>query len=106
MKYKMIIIVALACTILGVIYFGRNIKELNGIDFTYEFNDNGVTVTQYKGSDKDIKIPSFFWFWKVTKISNIGYPDAESVYIPDTVETLNTQAFDQGNDGAGHRYIT
>ncbi len=93
MKNKMIIIVAFACTILGVIYFGRNIKELNRIDFTYEFNDNGVTVTQYKGSDKDIKIPSFFWFWKVTKISNIGYPDAESVYIPDTVTYVEEALF-------------
>lgn len=77
-------------------------ETLDNIDFTYHENEyeyniisNNVELTKYKGTNKDIIIPTSINGLKVTKVSFI-LEKYNSVYIPSTVsEIINNSLYNE-----------
>lgn len=66
-------------------------------DFEVEDNDSGVTITEYKGTGEDVKIPGEIGGKSVTKIGEVAFyscTSLTSVSIPDSVTTIGVSAFD------------
>jgi hypothetical protein len=63
--------------------------------------DKTVTVTEYKGESKNVKIPAKFGGYEVTQISNgmfRGNENIEIVMIPNTVTEIGNRVFDDCED--------
>ncbi len=64
-------------------------------DFSYSFEDGTAIITGYHGSDLDIVIPSEINERPVRVIGEKAFKDydMESVYLPDSVTLIQSQAF-------------
>lgn len=69
-------------------------------DFVYKIVNGEISIEEYRGKNKNVKIPEFFNIngtnYPVTRISNNEvFPDfIESVYIPKTINFIGLHAFD------------
>lgn len=64
-------------------------------DFSYEMENGEVTITGYKGVDREIRIPAEIYDRPVTQIGTeafAGY-DMVSVVVPDGVRVISSEAF-------------
>lgn len=68
-------------------------------DFSYEFEDGNVTITGYTGKDREIIIPDVIDERPVTVIGEKAFEgyDLTSITIPETVTTIETNAFNNCN---------
>lgn len=65
-------------------------------DFTYEENENGITITKYNGTDAEVEIPGEIDGKSVTVIGKHAFMQNThmiSVAIPDSVQTIGASAF-------------
>ncbi len=119
--YKKLILTFLL-SMMTLILSSLSASALTEGDWEFTLLDNGVVITDYLGSDKDIVIPSKIYGTDVTKIedlsdairkcgaTSITLPSTvketgvfgstvwdnktlETVYIPDGVETISSNAF-------------
>ncbi len=77
------------------------VPETPASEFLCEENDDGgITVLKYKGSDKNIVIPAIINGKPVTAIgkTDVVFPDAVSIAMPDTVREIRDKAFAQSAD--------
>ncbi len=66
--------------------------------FEYEENEDGITITKYIGSDKNVVIPETIDRIPVTQIGNNAFfmnKDVVSVVLPDTIVKIGNSAFEQ-----------
>lgn len=65
-------------------------------DFTYEFEDNKVTITGYTGSDLEIVVPDTIEERPVTVIGEKAFQeyDMTSIIIPNTITLIEEHAFE------------
>ena len=85
MKRKIIMVIAIITAIIAPLYAQRE------NDFEVSQNaDNTITITGYKGTVKNVVIPSTLYGLKVTIIGNFAFSNKglTSVTIPDTVITI------------------
>ena len=76
-------------------------KEIRSGDYSYKFLDDGtISITNYYGKDKNLKLPEEIDGYKVTKISNGAFATRkaslnkyDSVTISDTIVTIGRDAF-------------
>lgn len=81
--------------------YQKRIAELEGLlagsqgEYTYEINEDKVTVTQYKGTAKNVSVPSVIDGKPVVVIGREAFRNTgvESVILPDSVETIGWFAF-------------
>ena len=72
------------------------VSETSASDFSYETNDDIITITGYKGSDTDVVIPSEINGKAVTSIGSYAFRDCTgltSITIPDSVIEIGNYAF-------------
>lgn len=69
-------------------------------DFTFTVGSNGATVTDYKGTDLNVVIPTVYAGTTVTEIGRsafdtygTGKPKITSVVIPSSVKVIQTYGF-------------
>lgn len=69
--------------------------EASEYDYTYEIQDEKVTITGYIGSSKEIVIPEEIEEYPVVCIGYdaFAYSDITSVSLPDTLERIDSWAF-------------
>ncbi len=72
-----------------------NIPDSPVEDFSYRVENDEITITKYKGSDREVGIPETIEGKKVTKLGYIFYNNENvvSVKMPDTVISIQYDAF-------------
>lgn len=65
------------------------------VDYYYEFNDTGITITSYNGKERDVVIPSQIDGFDVTALASgsFGATNITSVIVPETVSTMYPSTF-------------
>ncbi|MGN0461842.1 MAG: leucine-rich repeat protein [Ruminococcus sp.] len=94
-------------------------KEIRSGDYTYKLLDDGtISIAQYYGRDKNLKLPEKIDGYNVTKISNYAFTKRkallnkfDSVTVSDTIVTIGRDAFyectiNNFNFGKSVRYIS
>ena len=64
--------------------------------FTYTVDDNKITITKYKGSEKNLVVPSVIDGMTVTSIGESAFEDTGiiSISIPDSVTSIGESVFE------------
>ena len=91
----------LACVLLMITLVSGNVFAQSEDDFEVKQNtDNTITITGYKGAEKNVVIPDKLYGLKVTIIGEMAFYRGNliSVVIPDTVITINSNAFSINNE--------
>ncbi|SHM38949.1 leucine-rich repeat domain-containing protein [Ruminococcus flavefaciens] len=72
-----------------------NYGTFNGLDYTYDTETNEAKITDYRGSDSTVEIPSVINGYTVTEIGTFAFynQNVVEVVIPDTVRTIDYGAF-------------
>lgn len=96
-KFKLISILTIITTLLfNSIIFADDIIYYEG-PLKYKINNNGtVTIVDYYGTDKEVKVPMSMGRFIVTEIAPGAFKDSgvEKVQIPDTIISIDEDAFD------------
>lgn len=71
------------------------LKESNISDFVYQINDNKIEITKYLGNDSEVIIPKIIEGMEVVIIKTNAFESSmlQSVYIPDSIVTIEEQSF-------------
>lgn len=73
-------------------------KEIEAIsDYEYEIRKEKVCITDYKGHDFELTIPSYIEGYPVTKIGDGAFMEEtlDKVILPDTIEEIGDSAFEE-----------
>lgn len=91
-KFKIMLLFLSAIVVL-MLYGCRKATPIN--DFVYEYDDGEVVITEYKGSDISVIIPSEIDNRPVTTIGAGAFEkyDLEYIEFPETITTIEEKAF-------------
>ena len=88
---------ALAC-LFSLFFVSASAANKTVGDFVFSVNGTSATLTEYKGSDADVVIPSKVGTAKVTAIGNEAFwanKTMKTISIPSTVTVIGTAAFNE-----------
>lgn len=95
---KSLIFIALVAALASVFFVSASAKTVVSGDFEFDVVNKTATLVEYKGNDKNVKIPSKVSGATVTKIADEAFwckREMTSVTIPSTVTSIGKAAFNE-----------
>lgn len=78
----------------------NKVPSSNGSGYTYRFlSANTIAITDYKGYDTEVTIPSKIDGYTVTGVENMDTSNIKKIVMPDTVTYIGESAFADSSDG-------
>lgn len=78
----------------------NKVPSSNGSGYTYRFlSENTIAITDYKGYDTEVTIPSKIDGYTVTGVENMDTSNVRKIVMPDTVTYIGESAFADSSDG-------
>ena len=78
----------------------NKVPSINGSGYTYRFlSENTIAITDYKGYDTEVTIPSKIDGYTVTGVENMDTSNIKKIVMPDTVTYIGESAFADSSDG-------
>ncbi len=84
------------CSVCGTILVPQEVVPCAWSYWTYEVNNDIVTIQKYTGTDQKVIVPSTIYGHTVNAIAENAFDSAncpERVYIPSTIDQISSQAF-------------
>lgn len=96
--FKSVLFLSIFMCLATVFVFSSSAESVTSGDFVFEVNGNEATLTEYKGSDASVKIPSKIDGATVTAIGKEAFWSKKtmtSITIPSSVTSIGTAAFNE-----------
>lgn len=78
----------------------NKVPSSNGSGYTYRFlSENTIAITDYKGYDTEVTIPSKIDGYTVTGVEYMDTSNVRKIVMPDTVTYIGESAFADSSDG-------